>query len=51
MRILSALFDVFILPLKVIEDTIDYMDGSERKPSRTRKQIERIENDLGMGDK
>jgi hypothetical protein len=48
-RLLSAIFDAVILPVKVAEDVMDTLCGqgpSEGYKSKTRKKIEEIEDDL-----
>lgn len=46
MRLLSALFDMTLLPVAAAQDVFDYMNAINRHKSNLRQQIERVEDDL-----
>jgi hypothetical protein len=46
MRILSALFDVAMLPFSAARDLVDVSNFIEKNKSFTRQRIEKIEDDL-----
>lgn len=48
MKPLSALFDVALLPFKMLKDVADASVGVRKYKSDTRQQLERIEEDIGL---
>lgn len=46
MKLLSALFDTALLPLAIIADVVDITNHIDGNKSYTRKQIEKIEDNL-----
>jgi len=48
MKILSALFDVVLLPVSMAKDCVDLHNHIEGNDSYTRQRIEKIENELGL---
>ena len=48
MKILSAVFDIVLIPLAVVKDVVNpWPMIIEDRKSATRKQIEAVEEDLG----
>lgn len=47
MRLLSAIFEALMLPVAVADDVTDVMCGEQPSPRNIRRQIRKVEDNLG----